>query len=114
MTMFSHHRPRRSRTHPHWCDVSRCLSAANHRGEHRSAPLRLGPVTLTMVRPAAGREHLETWSRTPLIDRGDGGQAHAARLVFCILTVLEVTRLAVVDHARHTGSSPRAPRGGDQ
>lgn len=98
MTIFSQ-RQRRTIAHPPWCDVPRCLTGLNQLGEHRSAPMKLGPAVITLSQRHGEREpRLEMNTRTRLRNGTDAGQRHAAELVISVLTAIKATRR---DHTRH-------------
>ena len=84
---------RASAQHPPWCDVARCLTV-HALGEHRSAPLRLGRVILTLTqRVGDDRPVLHTRTVTPLRPRqGDGGMRHALTVVARISTAIAASR----------------------
>lgn len=102
------HRRRRIEAHPPWCDTTRCQSAYARLGEHRSAPLTVGPLVLTLsIRRGDASPRLETRTVTRLrpvaTDPADTpGVSHAAALTRQVLTAIKLAR---VDHSGHTGTS---------
>ena len=79
--------------HPPWCDVPRCMGGLNGSlGEHRSTPLSLPglPVVTLMQRPG-GPVYAEVRRRVRLVDAGDGGQAHAARLAVAVSRAIDAS-----------------------
>lgn len=99
-------RTRHGQSHPQWCNTARCLSDLNHRHEHRSDPLPVGPLVLTMTQRVTNTTpRLEVRYRVPLRTvRGDQGTTHALRLVFETLSAIEVAR---DDHHGQNGTSAR-------
>jgi hypothetical protein len=78
-------RPRRSREHPIWCHVARCLSPyADPVGGHRSEPLTVkvpghGNVTMTLTQRAGGQVHIDATVTVVVPVRNPAGQIEFAR-----------------------------------
>lgn len=106
--------PRSKVQHPAWCDTSRCQAGrlTGRYGAHRSEPITLGAVTLTLTQNGGNASYMEVRARTRLVDfEGDEGRHHAFIAGHAVVT--ELRKVANVFQGWHNDlreySSPYAP-----